>query len=160
MPSNLMGIDATVCAGHLPQPFTAVTLPPAQPLPPFPQFAFVTYAAPEAAVAALQAVDGTLCPELNPSGLIAAEYRRGLGARLSCDGGPAGPALTFHPSAAGPAHQGFPGTPPPPPYPPGAAVVYAPAPAPGLNQGLAAWGGGAVAWAGAWPAGWPSPRPS
>ncbi|PRW45456.1 mRNA export shuttling [Chlorella sorokiniana] len=41
------------------------------------RFAFVTFAAPEAAVAALQAVDGTLCPELNPHGLVSAEYRRG-----------------------------------------------------------------------------------
>lgn len=129
------------------------------------RFAFVTYADPEAAVAALQAVDGTLCPELNPRGLIAAEYRRGVGARPSCDGGSsshANSALTFHPNAppagqaAFPTQQAFPG----PAYP--AAVVFAPYPSgsPGpqsMPPGAAAWG--AVAWPGVYPAGgWPSPR--
>lgn len=50
------------------------------------QFAFVTYAAAATAEAALRAVSGTLCPDLNPAGLVRLEYRRGLGARQGSRG--------------------------------------------------------------------------
>lgn len=57
-------------------PLTYPRVPPS-----LPQFAFVTYARLEAATAALQSVNGTLCPQLNTASLIRVEYRRGPGMR-------------------------------------------------------------------------------